>query len=320
MNTNYHHVFNGAGWIMVLKQSHDPERHNPELKPIGIIPGYGMSAYIFSYHPWDVSMEEYLVKQGFEVWSINFRNQGDSRCNGGCIEYTIEDIVYNDLKVAVDHILEMTKSQRDKVDLIGGSLGGAYAYLYAALINPDKVGALVGIGAPFKMVNVHPAFVMVTYWPKLLKQVKLNHTRQLARLALPLVLRMPRLISIYLHPEIVDTKDPESLLKAIENPNCLLNYQLAYWVKNEELFIEGKSFTSLMQKVSNPILCVLSNADGIVSRENALAVLDAASSEVKDYFVAGDENIKMAHADLFVSDYCKQMVFEPMTNWLLQQN
>ena len=318
--SEYHSISNQAGWLITIKKSFDSKKHDPKLKPLAIIPGYGMNAFIFGYHPRDVSMEEYLTQQGFEVWSINLRNQEPSECVGGSTEYVIEDIVYNDLAIAVDYILEHTSSNQNRVDLIGASLGGAYAYLYAALIDSEKAGALVGMGAPFRMVGIHPAFTIITYCPKLLGMIKFNNLRQLARLAIPIVIAIPQLIYIYMHPEIVDTSKADQLVKAVENPNRKLNIQLAHWVKNKELIINNQKFSDLVSKVKNPILCVLSNADGIVSQENALSVLNASSSSVKDCFVAGNEEIKMAHADLFISDYCKSMVFEPLANWLLKQN
>ncbi len=320
MKSTYHYVSNQAGWLIALKHSYDPQNYNPRLKPLAIIPGYGMNAYIFGYHPWDCCMEDYLTQQGFEVWSLNLRNQEPSKRVGGDEEYYLQDILYGDLSIAVDYILDNTQSDRDKVDLIGASLGGAYAYMYAALVDSQKAGSLVGIGAPFRMVGVHPLFLLVTSSPRLLGSIKFKHTRQLARLALPVAIKVPRLIYIYMHPEIVDTTYSEKLLKAVENPNRKLNYQLAHWVKNTDLILNGHNLTREMAKVKNPILCVLSNADGIVSEENALSVLEASSSDVKDYFVAGDDYVKMAHADLFISDYCRTMVFDPLASWLLKQN
>lgn len=320
MQTKLHYVSNGSGWKIALKQTYDQECHDPELKPLAIIPGYGMNAYIFGYHPNGLSMEEHLARHGFEVWSLNLRNQGPSVCTGGGKEYYIQDIVCGDISAAVDYILENTLSNCSKVDLIGASLGGTYAYLYAALVNQEKAGSLVGIGSPLKMENVHPAFAMVTFSPRLLGLIKFSHTRLMAKFALPFITRWPRLIYIYLHPEIVDMSRPDLLLPAIENPNRNLNTQLAHWVKEKDLIIDGKNMTEIMKKVKNPVLCIIANADGIVSEEVALSVHDAVSGDVKDYFVAGNDTVKMAHADLFVSNYAGAMVFEPLAKWLAKQN
>lgn len=320
MQSTYHYVLNGTGWKLALKQTYDPLNYNPALRPLAIIPGYGMNAYILGYHPRDVSMEEYLAEQGFEVWSLNLRNQSPSCSVGGGIEYTIQEIVREDLATAVDCILEKTRSQCQKVDLIGCSLGGTYAYLYPIMVDPDKAGSLVGIGSPFRMQNIHPAFALITRSPRLLGMIKFSHTRILARYALPLVIKVPKLICIYLHPEIVDTRRPDLLCLAVEDPNRRLNTQLAHWIKQKDLIIDGENMTEAAAKIINPVLCVMSNADGIVNEETALCILDAVSSEVKDTFTAGNDSIKMAHADLFISNYARSMVFEPLAEWLLKQN
>ena len=153
-----------------LKQVWEPTAHDADLRPVVIIPGYGMNAHIFGYHPSDISLEEFLAQQGFEVWSLNMRGQDPSRClRGGSKDYTMADIVTVDLPVA------------------------------------------------------------------------------------------------------------------------------------------------------NPVLCIPSNADGIVPIESAQSILMAVSSSVKDFFVAGNADIKMAHADMFISRYSRELVFEPVAEWLLKQ-
>ena len=320
MESRYHYVLNGSGWNLALKQTVDPRHHNKNLRPLAIIPGYGMNSYILGYHPRDLSMEEYLALQGFEVWSLNMRGQEPSRSVGGDNEYNIKDIVNEDLAVSVDYVLDKTRSRRKKVDLIGCSLGGTYAYLYPILVNEKKVGSIVGIGSPFRMENIHPLLKIAFSSPHLVGMIKLSHIRQLAGFVLPKLIRVPKLLSIYIHPEIVDISKPEELILTVEDPNRKLNKELAYWIKKQDLIIDGMNMTEMAADIKNPLLCVMSNADGIVNQETALSILKVASSKVKDSFVAGTDNIKMAHADMFISNYAGQMVFEPLAEWLIAQN
>ena len=315
-----HYVSNGAGWLLALKRTYDENYLDPNLKPLVIVPGYCMNSFILGYHPWDFSMEEYLASQGLEVWSINLRNQDLSQRQGGSDEYDIEDVVFEDLPAVIRYVRENTFSKREQIDLCGASLGGTYVYSYAALVDDQGIGSLVGLGAPFRMLGMHPAISVFFSCPELLGAVNIKHTRRLAELAFPVALKFPWLVSIYMHPEIVDTTEYRQMVKTVEDPNRKLNKQLARWIKDKDLIVDGKNLTMEMSKVENPIFCLLSNADGIVAPENAMSVLDAASSKVKDYLVAGNENIKMAHADLFISDYCRSMVFEPLANWLLKHN
>ena len=41
---------------------------------------------------------------------------------------------------------------------------------------------------------------------------------------------------------------------------------------------------------------------------------------VKDVLEIGTDEIPIAHADLFVSDYAEEWLFKPMSEWLIAQN
>ena len=69
------------GWSLHLRRTRLPGCFDPATKPLLIVPGYGMNSFIFSYHPRNTSMERCLAEAGFEVWSVNLRGQGPSRCD-----------------------------------------------------------------------------------------------------------------------------------------------------------------------------------------------------------------------------------------------
>ena len=315
-----HFVDNGAGWKLAVKQTWDSQHYNPKLRPLLIVPSYGMNAFIFGYHPKGESLEEHLAKAGFEVWSANFRNQGGSIRDCGSVDYGMADIALGDLAAAVDYVVANNQSENSKCDLIGCSLGGAYAYTYAALKGTENIGAIVGMGAPFRWVEVHPILAFAFKSRRVAKALRISHTRTLARYGLPLLAKIPAFLSIYLHTNITDISHPEILTQTVEDPNPHLNAEISDWIRNKDLIINEFNLTQEMQKVDVPIFALLSNADGIVPPATALSVLDAVSSTVRDSYTAGDHNIRMAHADMYISDYAKPMVFEPLAHWLLNQN
>ena len=51
-----HYVPNGDGWLLALKQTYEPQALDRTRRPVAIIPGYGMNAFIFGYHPRGKSM------------------------------------------------------------------------------------------------------------------------------------------------------------------------------------------------------------------------------------------------------------------------
>ncbi|MCP4604343.1 MAG: alpha/beta hydrolase, partial [Proteobacteria bacterium] len=101
METRTHFVNNNDGWIMAIKQVYDPDTLVKGRRPVAIIPGWGMNAFIFGYHPSGMSMEEFIVSQGFEVWSVNLRGQGESIREGGSTAYRMADISLKDLPAAM---------------------------------------------------------------------------------------------------------------------------------------------------------------------------------------------------------------------------
>ncbi len=320
MKINFHYVSNDTGWRLALKQTIDPVRHNPSLRPLVLIPGYGNNAFMFAYHPRDISMEEYMAEKGFEVWSLSLRGQEPSRREGGSREYNISDVATIDLPVAIDYILANNISGSEKVDIIGASLGGTFVFVYLTLMESRKVGSLVAIGSPLRWVEVHPLVAVMFCSPWLVETVKINHIRTFYRYALPVLTRAPYLLNMYIHPEIVDFSRPDMLARTVDNPSSRLNAEISRWLKTKDLIINGKNITKLMKNIENPLLCIYSNADGIVPGATAASVLDAVSSEVKTYFVTGDRDIHLGHADMFVSDYARPMVFRPIARWLLEQN
>ncbi len=316
MERTIHHVSNGDGWRLALKRIVDPERRDPALRPLVIVPGYGMNAFIFGYHPQGDSMEDYLAKAGFEVWSINLRNQGPTIREGGRKEYGFREVVLTDLPAALDYILDTARPEEDRVDLIGCSLGGTYVYAYAALCGTGRVGSIVGMGAPLRWVEIHPVLGFAFGSPFVAGMLKINHTRSLARLGLPLLTRIPSLLSIYLHPEIVDLSRTDQLVRTVEDPNRTLNREISVWMKNRDLVIDDRNVSELFGNVTNPLLCLLSNADGIVPIPTAMSACELSGSDVTDSFVSGNERVKMAHADMYISHYAQSMVFKPLAEWL----
>ena len=308
---------NKDGWRLYVKQHIDPKQFNPDLPPLAIVPGYGMNSYIFGYHPRGRSMVEYIASKGYEVWTMNFRGQDFTVRNGGKKPYGIRDIALVDMPAVIDTIMEETQSKRSKLDLIGCSLGGTYVFVHTALMPESPVGSIVAMGAPLQWTDVHPVLRAVFSQPRLVGLIRMSKTRALAGFALPIAARIPGLLHIYLHPAIVDLSKPELLIKTVEDPNHILNREIAEWIKNRDLVIDGINISERFENVTNPILCVQANADGVVPARTAMSALDLAGSKVKDAMMVGTDNIRMAHADMFISNYAQELVFEPMTDWLL---
>ncbi|MEW6440254.1 MAG: alpha/beta fold hydrolase [bacterium] len=313
-----HHVPNGDGWLMAVKQTYAPARIERKRRPIAIVPGYGMNAFIFGYHPTGKPMEIYWAEKGFEVWSVNLRAQDGSIRTGGRRTYGFYDAAVTDLDRVLEYIVRHTATGQDRVDGVGCSLGGTYLFVYlACLRDRSRLGAVVAIGAPLRLKGVHPVLKAAFGSPRLAGKLSIRGVRPLARLVMPVLKHLP-ILHMYLHPAIVDTSKMNEMIKTVENPNPLLNREIAEWIRSEDLIVRGVNVTQGVALSDNPLLVVLSNADGIVPEASALSAYEIMGSTRKDILRVGTPTVPVAHADLFVSNIAQEWVFEPLARWLAE--
>lgn len=307
---------NGDGWILSLRRTYDDDALDKTRAPLLIIPGYGMNSFIFGFHPRGTSMEGYLAGRGFEVWSVDLRAQGRSRRDGGSSKYRLDDLVLKDLFTGVHGVLEHTASSAQTVDAIGCSLGATMMFAYAVCVLDNHLGKMVSMGGPLRWVSMNPILRAAFSSPALVGKLPIIGTRRLASLALPLLSRAPWLLSIYLHPGIVDMTQAAQLIRTVENPNRHVNKDIAQWIKHRDLLIDGKNVCEGLRSVTNPLLTVLASADGIVPRETAMWPHLNIGAERRDLLEVGSYAVPIAHADMFVSDHAPELVFKPLADWL----
>jgi pimeloyl-ACP methyl ester carboxylesterase len=320
MRSLQHFVPNGDGWHMALQQTWDPDKLLRPSRPVLIVPGYGMNSYIFGYHPRGVSLEGALAAAGLEVWRVDLRAQGDSRSIGGDDRFGLEELAVTDLSAAIHAVVDRSHTGAEKADLIGASLGGSIAFAHVALVDDHRVGALVAVGAPVRWVKVHPLVRAAFGSPTLAGLVRFKGTRKLAGAALPLVLkRMPWLLSIYMSPGQIDHGALDELVKTVEDPNRWINKQIAQWIREGDLVVRGRNVARELRRLQMPLLCVVANGDGIVPPETARFSYDQVASEDRTLLVVGDEELSLAHADMFISDQAHDRVFAPVRDWLVRR-
>lgn len=321
MKTRKHLIANGAGWRLALFQSWDETKRTHGRNPVLIVPGYGMNSFIFGYHPRGLSLEGYLVHEGFEVWRVDLRGQGEAQCVGGGDDYRLADLALVDLRVAIDALLGLSCTGAARVDVIGASLGATLMFIHAVANPHHRMGAMVSIGGPVRWVKIHPLLRFLFGSPTVAGAVRLRGTRKLAEVALPLLVRYaPWLISIYLNPAITDTTAAREMVKTVEDPNRSINREIAYWIRDRDLTVAGKNISEGLREITRPLLCVVASGDGIVPYETATFPFHQVSSPVKALLEVGDRDMAVAHADLFVGNEAHHRVFQPLAAWLIAQN
>lgn len=307
---------NQDGWNLDLRRTVDANRLDPDLPPLVLIPGYGMNTHVLGYHPDGVALIDYLASQGFEVWDANLRGQGGSRRTSGSMRIGFRELALTDVPRVLEFVQNETRSSRKAVHGIGCSLGATLLYAYLAH-NRQSHGlcSVTSIGGPLRWNQLHPALQLLASRPELIGLLPIRGTRKLARAAIPVIRRFPKLAAMYMNAEIIDLDQAEELTKTVDNPHPHLNRQVAHWLKNKDLEVAGLNVTEGLHGLEIPVLCVVANGDGVVPPEAVLSIRDAQPVDVEVLDVGNDE-VWFAHADLFVSKHARDEVFAPLARWL----
>ena len=321
LTTLEHFIPNDDGWLLHVKQVFDPARLDPARHPIVVVPGYGMNAWVFGFHPAGTSLERTFAEAGHEVWSVNLRAQGQSRARGRKATVpSLRDYAEIDLPAALDGILTRTRTNQRRVVLVGCSLGGTIAYAYMALSPENRVAALVAIGSPLRWVHVNPILRLLTRSPGLVARVPTGGTRRLARVALPIAARIPGMLNVYMNTRHVDLEHASQLVQTVENPHPALNTEIAHWLRRRDLVIRGVNITERMAALRKPLLVVASNRDGIVPQETARFPVTVWGGDDATAIVVGTADDWYAHADLFIGRDAPRDVFHPIISWLAERD
>ncbi|MDY0059329.1 MAG: alpha/beta fold hydrolase [Myxococcota bacterium] len=308
-------VPNGAGWELCCKRSLRRDSLRPGWPPVVIVPGYGMNAYLFGYHPRGPSMIDCWVERGHEVWTVELRGQGSSVRRGGRRDYGLADLARVDLPAALSFVRQHTLTGSSGLHAVGCSLGGTLLYAHVACRAAPALTSLVALGAPLRWEQANPLFRLGSEVPGLARLVGHLSTREAARRVLPLLVRAPRLLAAYLHPALVDLSDPDRLFLAVDGLHPRINAEFGRWLRTRDLVLDGCDVGAGWSTSTVPLLCVIGAGDGIVPEAAALSALARAGAP-GEVLRVGDRRRPYAHADLFVANDAPADLFLPVARWL----
>lgn len=311
------HVDTPDGWRLHLKRTWSPPHLDTGLRPLLIVPGYGMNGFIFGFHPGGTSMERSLAERGFEVWTVNLRGMGPSRRQrSDAPTPSLRAYAEADLPATLDYVLSDTHSQASRVDVIGASLGGSIVYAYLALTHEAPIGSVVTLGAPLRWEKAHPLMRVAFGSSRVARRLRFSGTQRFARRAFPVLARVPGLLDIYMNTAHVDMSQSREMTKTVDDPQPSVNRDIAKWLKSKDMVLRGVNITRGLGRVDRPLLVVISNRDGLVPEPTALSVREAWGGRDVQTLEIGTEKEWFAHADLFIAHSSPQLVFEPIAHWL----
>lgn len=309
------------GWVLQLQRTFSPAHFDSSLCPMLLVPGYGMNSFIFGYHPRGTSMTRSLAERGFEVWTVNLRKQsGTYATHASSAEPSLETYALDDLPAAVRTVLETTHAHPAEVLLVGCSMGGTLCYGYLAHEKNAPVRGLVTMGTPLRWDAAHPLVRIAFGSPKLASLVRIKGTRDVVRQVLPVLSRVPKLLSAYVNVNHVDVSQAHELVQTVEDPHPRINEALARWITDRDLTLRGKNLTHAVGDLRHPLLVIAANADGIVPERAVLSVLDAWGGKDVETLRVGNERTRFAHADLFVANSVPEHVFSPLATWAVARS
>ncbi|MCB9778626.1 MAG: alpha/beta fold hydrolase [Alphaproteobacteria bacterium] len=311
-------VDNGQGWVLPLRRHVRPAGPDPSLRPLVLVPGYAMNSWILGYHPGGPSLIDHLALDGFEVWTVDLRGQGDARRDGPKQRFGLGELSMVDLPAMLQRVRAETASEHDRIDVIGCSLGASIVYAYLAS-RPSKHGLarVVAMGGPLRWVDVHPLLAVAFKSPVLAGLLPVRGTRAMARRALPIARHLPPLLSIYMNAREVDLSQPELLVNTVDDPVRYINRQIARWVAKGDLHVGGIDVSAELGRIRDvEVLVVLANRDGIVPPATARSVAAVLPKEQVQELDVGTPEHWYAHADLFIGPRAQAEVFTPMSAWL----
>ena len=309
-------VDNGAGWKLAVTR-HAP-RGETRGRPVLVVPGYGMNSFIFGYHPKGPSLVECLAARGIEVWTVDFRGQGRTIRARGHNRYGMAELAVDDLGAVIRHVLEVTETGSKTIDLLGCSLGAALSFAHVAVVDGAPVHAIVSMAGLVTWREAHPIVRFAFGSPRVAGMLRFKNTRSLARVALPVLSRVaPSLLSVYVNGESTDLSHAARLVQTVEDPHPIINREIAEWIRRGDLVVRGVNVSAKLPEMRHPYMCVVANHDGIVMPETARHTYEVIGSSTKQLLLVGEDDLPIAHADLFVCTGAQERVFAPVADFLL---
>lgn len=299
-------------WRLSLTRMRSPDR--APGPPVLMVPGYGMNAFAFRFHPTGRSLMGALVRAGLDPWAVDLRGTRSSRPPRDNAPVRLADQAFQDIPAVLDHIAAVTGY--DRVHGIGCSLGGAMFYAYVGAMS-HRIDRLVTMGSPLVWTDRTWLLRAFTHLGPVLGRVPLRGTRPLARFALPVVGKLaPGLLSVYLNPRITDIGQPAELSRTVEDPCPDINVQLSTWLRQGHLVLDGHHVTEGLSQFDRPLLLLHAREDGVCPPSAARAAAAAVGGPVEVMEIAHPEH-RVSHVDIFVGEHVHHAVYAPVSRFLL---
>lgn len=294
--------------------------------PVLLVPGLGSNRFTFGLHR-QAGLPHVLETFGRDVWLAELRGSRSARFVGpGKAQLGLCKKLEDDLPALVAHIAEATGHA--ELDLVGHSLGGLIALLYAGgpgqacvrrVVTIATPGTLEGLGGLFEKTPLFP--MLGRGLEKFVGQMERFSVAPLAKLSGP----VPHLAAMSRHflPGAVDAATRRRYLDhAVEDVPGTELAQLVRWAVTGALTaLDGRPLGADLARVTCPVLSVLSSRDKVVPASSARAAFERVGSADKRLLqVSRSDGSRRdyAHADILLAPTAQDDVLEPIAAFLSQ--
>jgi pimeloyl-ACP methyl ester carboxylesterase len=303
------------GWRLGLARRRP--RGPPRGPPVLLVHGLAANRVSMDFCIVRWSLSAYLAAAGFDCFALDLRGHGLSRRapHGARRRWTFDDHVRLDVPAALDAVRAATGESR--VLWVGHSQGGLIG-IAAAAAHPQRVAALVALGAPafFDVQGIWRLFVRFGF----LFTGKLN--RFFARSLAP--------FAGYWHPPVseiaINTRNvlPEVyrrvLVNVVENVSSGVLRQLGRWILTDTFGSMDRTvdYRAGMATCRQPALFVAAAADRLAPPalvERAAQAWGGEATLIR-VGIATAARADYGHSDLLFGRGAPEDVFAPVRTWL----
>lgn len=295
---------------------------HPHDRPVLLLPGANSNRYTFGMIE-GLTLAATLNNAGRDVWILDFRGCRSSRyLRPGKPPIDLDRKLDLDLPAAVKVILRETGTER--LDLVGHSLGGVFAYCFCAGPGAQQVGRLVTLAAPASFERFFGAVAPLLHHPtRLLSPV----ARRLRGIGIDRAARMPgplpHLVAMNNHVRLrtMDAAQRRAWLRhGIEDLPGGDLAQLMRWITTGRFVgADGRDRGRRLEDIHTPTLVIRIEGDGLVPSAAVSEAHARLSSEEKSYVVIGKNHgatKNYRHADILLAPSAIYDVHPHVVGWL----
>jgi len=299
-------------------------RHPSAGAPVLLI--HGISS---NRHFWDLTEEHslaaMLTEAQLDAWVLDLRGHGDATVTRDGTKqqhgWTIDDYGKHDLHAAIEHIRDTTG--RDKVAVVGHSMGGMVAAAYHGHHGDDALSALVVVGAPITfdsktiLMRMNRAGLqMGTLWKSFASQ-------KWAKMAS----RVPGDFPVHGEGVLFTAKNMTPpmrryMLERVVSPVSREELAQFHQILKQGRFVSTDGRTDYAKELASlnvPLLAVAGAGDKVVPLKAVSDWIPHAGSEDETLMTMSEANGQAAdygHLDLVLGDVARVEVLNPIVTWL----